>query len=78
MVINQSVYFGKNFRRTFKYHNTFLSLNKQTKQYREYMAELILKDDNLAASLAAAKWVASVNTHKGTIYDISKYALPTK
>ena len=56
LLINSKVYFGKKFQKTFG--TDLLKITKDTPRNREVIGNMILKNDHLAATFAAAKWIS--------------------
>jgi len=56
LIINSRTYFGKKFRSVFG--DDILKINKDTPKNREIISNMLLEDDSLAASFAAAKWLS--------------------
>lgn len=56
LLINSRAYFGKKFQQ--KFGTDLFKIKVNTKSTQDYIADRMLKDDDLAAAFAAAKWIS--------------------
>lgn len=57
VIINSRGLMGNKFKSMFPYYNDIFELNKQTESNRKKIKNMLLKDDNLAASFATMVWL---------------------